>query len=75
MGEGFIEYITKDGDRWDLIAYAHYGVAEDFERIIRANPHIPVTSSLTGGLRLLIPVVEAAEIIADDDLPPWKRGG
>ena len=32
-----IRHITKDGERWDLLAWRYYGSATDYERIIAAN--------------------------------------
>lgn len=67
----FVEIVTRDRDRWDLIAYRCYGDASAFERIIRANPDIPIRSVLPAGLRVLVPVM--AEPTASSQLPPWKR--
>ena len=67
----FIEVITNDGDRWDLIAYRVYGDAWAFEPIIVANPDIPIRPRLPGGLRILVPVREVT--VETADLPPWKR--
>lgn len=69
----FIEVITTDGDRWDLIAYRCYGNALAFERIIAANPDIPIRPVLPAGLRILVPVIDAPSSLAAS-LPPWKRG-
>lgn len=67
-----IIYVTKDGDRWDLIAWDHYGDAERYEPIIVANPDVAITPTLPGGIKLQIPVLDDARpTIAG--LPPWKR--
>lgn len=68
----FVEYITVEGDRWDLIAYRHYGDPWAFEGILRANPDIPIRPRLPGGLRVLVPVVDVET--RTDSLPPWKGG-
>lgn len=68
-----IRHITKDGERWDLLAWRYYGSATDYERIIAANPGVPRSPVLRGGIELLIPVVEKSEVIAAEELPPWKR--
>lgn len=65
----FIVIITRDGDRWDLIAHRAYGDPYDYERIIAANPHIPIRPTLPGGLRVWVPVVASPKAEA----PPWKR--
>lgn len=71
MAAEYVEYVTQDGDRWDLIAYRMYGDALAFEPIVVANPHVPIRPTLPGGLRLLVPVRDDAELA---DVPPWKRG-
>lgn len=68
-----MEYITKDGDRWDLIAYEFYGDATLYERIIQANPLVPIIPILPSGIPLQIPDIDDDEIISNEDLPPWKQ--
>ncbi len=67
----YYEYITKDNDRWDLIAYEYYGDATLYESIITANLEIPITPILPSGLKLQIPVREDKEEI-EFILPPWR---
>lgn len=67
-----LRHITQDGERWDQLADRYYGDATQYERIIAANPAIPLTLTLTGGLELLIPVVEANATLPTSELPPWK---
>lgn len=67
----YYEYITKEGDRWDLIAYDFYGDATMYEPIIVANPEVPIIPILPSGIKLKIPVIEIKNII--EELPPWKR--
>ena len=62
--------ITRDGDRWDLIADRMYGDPWAFEPIIVANPDVPIRPVLPGGLRVLVPVRPAPSV---GGLPPWKR--
>lgn len=66
----YLTHITTDGERWDQLAYKYYGDAYGFERIIAANPHVPITDTLPGGLRLAIPIIESTDDLAKD-LPPW----
>ena len=68
----FYEYITKDGDRWDLMAYEYYGDATLYEPIISANPNIPITPVLKSGLQISIPVINTTTN-STEDLPPWKQ--
>jgi len=78
-----VEYITKEGERWDTIANKAYGDAVGYDtinmqnyidKIIQANPAVVISPVLAPGVRLLIPVLEDAEIEIDSELlPPWKR--
>lgn len=69
----FTQHITKEGERWDSIAYKAYGDANDINRIIEANPTVPITATLPGGIRLLVPIVETVAVEVDETLlPPWK---
>lgn len=67
-----LEHITTDGDRWDSIAHKYYADVSQMARLIAANPHIPITETLQGGLILSIPIIEAANEI-ETDLPAWKK--
>ena len=69
---GFIQVVTIDGDRWDLIAYRCYGNALAIEPIIRANPDVPIRPVLPAGLTIYVPVREP-QTAAASALPPWKR--
>ena len=68
----YFEYITKDGDRWDLIAYVFYGDATKYEPIISANPDVAITPILPSGIMLRIPDIQDEETVSSEDLPPWK---
>lgn len=68
----FYEYITKDGDRWDSIAYEFYSDPTLYESIVVANPEVPITPILPSGLKLKIPVLEYSNEI-EFTLPPWRE--
>jgi len=68
----YYTYITKDNDRWDLIAYQYYGDATKYEPIISANPNVSITPTLTAGIKLKIPVIETDSTIKFT-LPPWRK--
>lgn len=68
----YYSYITKDNDRWDLIAYKFYNDATRYEPIINANPDVNISPILKSGLKLKIPVLNESETIKFE-LPPWKR--
>lgn len=36
----FLEHITRDGERWDSLAWQYYGDPLGYPRIIAANPHV-----------------------------------
>lgn len=67
----YLNHITTEGERWDLLAYRYYGNALLYERIVTANPHVPLTPTLSSGLTLSIPLIEQQDL--SEDLPPWLR--
>lgn len=70
----FVEYIVKQGDRWDTIAFKAYGDPTLFNGIIEANTATVISPILEAGTRLIVPILEIAEIQIDSELlPPWKR--
>ena len=72
MTEEFYSYITRDGDRWDMISQKYYNTPDLYEEIIKANPEIPIEPVLDAGIKLKIPVLEESETI-QFELPPWKK--
>jgi len=68
----YYSYITKDSDRWDLIAYRFYKNPTMYEEIIKANSEVPIEPVLPAGIKLKIPVLEESETIKFET-PPWKR--
>ncbi|EDV4562869.1 hypothetical protein HX41_004150 [Salmonella enterica subsp. enterica] len=69
----FLEHVTRDGERWDSLAWQYYGDPLGYPRIIAANPHVAITPVLPSGLLLLIPVIEAEEANTEEDIAPWLR--
>jgi len=69
----YLNHLTQDGDRWDSIAWRYYGDVKHVPLLIEANPHVPIVEVLPGGLNLAIPVIEAEDATALEELPPWKR--
>lgn len=68
------QYITKEGERWDHIAYKAYGRASLIQPIIEANPAVPITPRLAAGTVLVIPVIPETDVKTDAELlPPWKQ--
>lgn len=67
-----IEYMTQDGDRWDLIAYKFYGDSRFYEPIIKANPIIPIgIFRIPAGIMLKIPKIKASDYIQEEIESPW----
>nr|DAS19876.1 MAG TPA: tail protein [Caudoviricetes sp.] len=64
-------YTTKDGDRWDTIAHKHYGTAFEIDRLISANPHLPIGEQFESGLTVFIPILTAKLENNQELLPPW----
>ncbi len=68
----FINHISSDGDRWDLLAWKFYGDPTLFGPIVMANPLIPIEPVLSAGLTVVVPVLQKASVVTAD-LPPWKQ--
>ncbi|RAS18943.1 tail protein X [Microvirgula sp. AG722] len=67
----FLTHISAEGERWDQLAHRYYGDPLQYERIVAANPHVPLTVTLPSGLTLSIPVIEQVDL--SEELPPWLR--
>ena len=73
-----IEHVTREGERWDSLAWQYYGNPFDYGRIVAANPSLDISTHRPSGVVVLIPVLplaqaQAADQLAAADLPPWKR--
>ena len=70
----FVEYVSKQGDRWDIIANKAYGDPTLINGIIEANTTLSITPIIPVGYRIIVPILEIGEIQIDSELlPPWKR--
>lgn len=67
----FLTHISAEGERWDQLAHRYYGDPLQYERIVAANPHVPLTVTLPSGLTLSIPVIDTSDL--SEELPPWLR--
>ena len=75
MTTPYVEYTTKEGDRWDLISYEFYGVPDKYYLIQEANekeipPSLLYSPTLPAGLKLKIPVLEEPPV-KQLEPPPW----
>lgn len=69
----FLKHTCQEGDRWDHIAWQYYGDVGQMVMLIAANPQAPISETLPAGLQLAIPLLEAQDSAAVDQLPPWRR--
>ena len=69
------QYTTKQGDRWESIAFLAYGDSNKMADIIAANKSVAISQTLPAGLKINIPILEPEEIetVNPNLLPPWKR--
>ncbi|MDO5940646.1 tail protein X [Burkholderia cepacia] len=67
----YLTHVTTEGERWDQLATRYYGDPMAYEAIVAANPHVPLTVTLSAGLTLSIPVIEQDDL--SEELPPWLR--
>lgn len=71
MAGSYKFYKTKNGDRWDTLAYKFYGDVFRQQPIIEANPDVAITPILPAGITLMIPVMETT--VQAQGLPIWKQ--
>jgi phage tail protein X len=69
----YVEHVTTEGERWDLIAYRYYGDAHLISPLAEANEHLALLPMLDAGLTVLVPILDEAAAVATEELPPWKR--
>ena len=68
--------LVLEGQRWDTLAWLYYGDSGQYGRIMQANPAVDITTHLSAGTLVLVPVLplsEVQQVQATNDLPPWKR--
>jgi len=67
---------TRDGERWDQLAWRYYGNVSLQGQLIAANRHLfpdrLIPPVLSAGLMLTIPFIEKPDT-ASTLLPPWKQ--
>jgi len=67
----YIPYVTRQNDRWDLIAWKYYGDPNLYGPIIQANPNQPIVGAFDAGTAIQIPILQKASDVSND-LPPWE---
>ena len=68
---GYYEYITQDGDTFDLLALDMYNDERLAHYIIEYNPDFCDVIVFEGGVRLRLPIIDGAE--TTETLPPWRQ--
>lgn len=71
-----IEHVTKEGERWDTLAWRYYGNPFAYGRIVEANPAMDISPLLPSGRVVLVPLLTEAEqqdMTYSANLPPWMR--
>lgn len=69
----YLKHIVKQGERWDNLSYRYYGNAFEYERIMKANPHISLCEVLPTGVTVYIPVLNVKPT-NNAKMPPWLQG-
>lgn len=70
--QSYMTHIAKQGERWDSIAYYYYANPFAYGELIRANPHLPITPTLSAGDIVAVPIVaNTNQDVIKQELPPW----
>ena len=64
-------YVTVEGDTFDMLALTFYNQEKLASVIIQANPDYCDTLIFEAGIPLVIP--DVAEVTLPESLPPWRR--
>lgn len=67
----YYEYITQDGDTFDLLALDMYNDEKLSHYIIQFNPDYSDVIIFDGGIPLRLPVIENPETTST--IPPWRQ--
>lgn len=68
---GYNEYLTSEGDTFDIIAFKEYQDEKLSSYIIQANLEYVDTLIFEQGIKILIPILNIINI--PESLPPWRR--
>ncbi len=69
----YLQHIASDGDRWDNLSYQYYGDATAYEQIITANRHLAITTQLSAGQIVFVPIIDPPKESGERDIPPWLQ--
>jgi len=69
-----LTHVTRDGERFDQLAWKYYGDPTLYAPIVQANfGRGVITPVFKAGVVLAIPILVANPAPSPNDLPPWKR--
>ena len=63
-------YITVQGDFWDLIAFKVYGTENYMPKLLKANKHLRDVVIFPSGTEIICP---DPDVKTSAILPPWKK--
>lgn len=63
------DYITTQGDTFDIIAYKVYGDEKQMAVLLEANPAHRATVIFSANVTIKVPAIEVSTTAP---LPPWK---
>ena len=69
---GYEDYITAEGDTFDILAFKYYTNEKLSSYIIQANLDYVDTLIFEQGISLSIPILNMTEV--PESLPPWRKG-
>lgn len=64
------EYISAQGDTWDIISFKQYGTEKEVATLIEANPAWRNAVIFPANARLTIPDIDTQQRAP---APPWRR--
>ncbi len=68
---GYKEYITREGDTFDMLSLEMYNEESLAHYIIEFNPDYADVLVFDANIKLRLPIVENVE--TPDTLPPWRK--
>jgi phage tail protein X len=73
MSVPYLLHRSVAGDRWDLLAWRYYGDPTLFGPMVLVNTAVPISSVLSPGTDVMIPILQAASAEVATPLPPWRK--
>jgi len=70
LADTYVDYVTRQGDTFDIIALRLYNDEFKASLLMQENPAYVQTIVFTAGITLRAPVIEPSAV---STLPPWMR--